>query len=35
MTPADIRTARETLRITRQQVEEVMGLPSHPISAAG
>ena len=33
--PSDKRTTRETLRITRQKVEEVMGLPSHPISAAG
>jgi ATP-dependent Clp protease ATP-binding subunit ClpX len=33
--PSDKRTSRETLRITRQKVEEVMGLPSQPISAAG
>jgi ATP-dependent Clp protease ATP-binding subunit ClpX len=33
--PSDKRTTRETLRITRQKVEEVMGLPSQPISAAG
>jgi ATP-dependent Clp protease ATP-binding subunit ClpX len=33
--PSDKRTSRETLRITRQKVEEVMGLPSHQISAAG
>ncbi len=33
--PSDKRTTRETLRITRQKVEEVMGLPSHPISTAG
>ncbi len=33
--PSDKRTSRETLRITRQKVEEVMGLPSHRISAAG
>jgi ATP-dependent Clp protease ATP-binding subunit ClpX len=33
--PTDSRTTREALRITRQKVEEVLGLPSQPISAAG
>ena len=33
--PSAKRTTREVLRITRQKVEEVLGLPSHPISAAG
>jgi ATP-dependent Clp protease ATP-binding subunit ClpX len=33
--PSDKRTARESLRITRQKVEEALGLPTQPISAAG
>jgi ATP-dependent Clp protease ATP-binding subunit ClpX len=33
--PSDKRTHREPLRITRKKVEEVLGLPSQPISAAG
>ena len=33
--PSDKRTTRESLRITRQKVEEVLGIPSQPISAAG
>ena len=33
--PSEERTDRRVLRITRKRVEELLGLPSLPISAAG
>ncbi|HXC16167.1 MAG TPA: hypothetical protein VNV60_01865, partial [Holophagaceae bacterium] len=33
--PSDERTQKEALRLTRKKVEEVLGIPSAPISAAG